>query len=129
MAYAFTATNTSRTIDNHRHISYVVTQTDVATTSEWYVDVPSDRPVRLTTFECEITDADDATTVQPELGLAAGWTVDGIAHLVQQEAAAARVRNDSDIRFMARNGKLYGRSQADDHANTIVTRFTIVEGN
>lgn len=129
MAYAFVVTSIARTIDNHRHIAYTIVETDVDPTDEWNIDVPSDRPARMTTYEGELTDADAATTLQPELGLVASWTTDGIGHLLQEETAIARVRNDVDVRFMSRNGKLYGRSTPDAHADEITTRVTIVEGN
>lgn len=129
MAYAVAYTVTTTTIDRITHRHYVVTETDVGTSSEWSVNVPSDRPLRLTDFCVEITDADAASTVQPELGLVSGWTTDAIGHLVQESAAAARILNDEDVRFRARDGSLYGRSAADAHADEIVTRFTIVEGH
>ncbi|MEE8384830.1 MAG: hypothetical protein V3S01_02805, partial [Dehalococcoidia bacterium] len=75
-----------------------------------------------------------AATIQTALGAApgAGWAVDAEAHIDQAATPAANIRIGSSKRFRARDGNLYGRSQADvdlDGAQSIVTRITFAWGH
>lgn len=127
MAYAFTVSDpVIENVAGRKHVVYEITETDVGTTDEWHVAIPKFATVVL--FEGELTDAGSATQIDPELGLAAGWTADTLDEVWPGGTAATYIREQLDKRVYSESAVLYGRSTPDNTANEIVTRIVVVEG-
>jgi len=129
MAYAFDVSDPLiRRVAGRKHITYTITETEVGTADEWSIDIPAFCTVAL--YEAELTDAGSATQIDPELGLAAGWTADTLDEVWPGSTAAAYVREQLDKRIAPGTSSptLYGRSTPDATADEIVTRITLIEG-
>lgn len=120
-----------RQVDGRRHVTWTVTETDVSPGDEWTIPgVPNF--VTMTLFECELTVAGSASTVDPEVGLDDAWAVDTLDEVVVNDTAAVHVRNQTAVPIYVENGKLVGRSQpnvATGATGTVVTRVTVVLGH
>lgn len=113
--------------DGQRCTYWTITETEVGTSSEFYIDVPEVFTVTL--FEQELTDAGSATQVDPDLGLASGWTAGTLDEVVQNTTPGTRIRTVTDVRVLATGKKLYVRSTPDATADEIVTRIVLRAGH
>jgi hypothetical protein len=119
-----------RTIDGRKHVTVTITEEEVGTTDEWEIGVPEF--FTLTLFEAELETAGDASTIDPDLGLAASFVADTLDEVVQNTTAGVHVRNQSSVRVTATGRVLRGRSTPDvatGATGVIVTRVTYVEGH
>jgi hypothetical protein len=113
--------------DDVRMIYWTITETEVGVASEFYVDVPE--VCTMTLFEQELTDAGSATQVDPDLGLASGWTAGTLDEVAQNTTPGTRIRTATDVRILATGKKLYVRSTPDATADEIVTRIVLRAGH
>lgn len=119
--------------------TYTIRETDVDTAgSEW--EIPGNRmpptPCVLTLYEAEITDAgaSGATTLQPAVGIGAGFPTSGLRHIASTAVAAATIRTETDkkIPALARtpSNLFRGRSTPDaDDVPEITSRVTFRLGD
>lgn len=128
MAYAFSVSGPETVVyGTKRALYYVITETEVGTTSEWNISIPT--LCTITLFEAELTTAGSAAQIDPDLGLASAWTADTLDEVAENATAGTYVKNDTDIRVTAPGNTLYGRSTPDDTADEIVTRITLIVGH
>ena len=127
MAYSFDPVAVdSRIIGGRRHVAFLITETEVATDSEWSLEL-GDPYWTMTLFEAELTDVGAATQIDPDLGLAEGFSTGGLEEVATNTEPGTYVRNQEDVRFTG--GTLYGRSNPDGTADEIKTRITLVQGH
>lgn len=112
-------------IAGRRHVLVEIVETDADPADEWSVEVPPFLELRL--VQVALTTPGAAATVQPELGLALGWS-GGLDGLVASASPAAAVRVQDAVVVAAPDGRLYGRSRPDAVAGEIRTRLAWVEG-
>ncbi len=131
MAYAFTVSAPALEYRNERrYATFTVIETDVSAGDEWQIDIPSASVVSL--YEADITDAggSGALTLDPDLGVAAGFTAGAIDSLPGNAVAAAHIFNQDDIRIRAGVPTLYGHSNPDaPNVNEITTKVTLRWGH
>ena len=136
MAYAYTVNYRNEHLTNNKkHITYSITETDVGVADEALIDRsaaggahPLPAEFFFAYYQSDLTTAGVATTVQPEVGKAAGWTTDDADHLASTAVAAANVKNRQNVRCDVPGQQLWIRSTPDANATRIDTLFTIVEG-
>lgn len=114
-------------VAGRRHVSVDITETSTGPSDEWELDIHEFATVTL--VHCVLETAGSASTVDPEIGTATGWSVSSLDHVNGAASAAAAVRIQSRSTVVARGGKLYGRSKPDNTAGTIKTRVAWVEGH
>ena len=125
--YAFTVeTIDSRIVAGRRHVAYLITETAVEEGSEWSLSL-GDPYWTMTLFEAELTDVGAATQIDPDLGLAEGFSVGGLNEVATNTEPGAYVRSQDDVRLTG--GTLYGHSNPDGTADEIKTRITLVQGH
>lgn len=119
------------TIDGLAHLTYEIEETGAAAGDEVAIELPAAGFYTLKLFHAVLT-AGTATTIQPELGIASGWTADDINHVVTAAAADAAQRIQDEVRIAIPTAEppvLYFRNQPDSGAdNAISTRITVVVG-
>lgn len=115
MAYAFTVHGPEPL--SHGIVRYRVVETEVATTSEWRINLASFFKgvchIQLLEADVIAAGAGPIATIQPELGTVATWTSGERGHVTQVDTAAANVRVGEYKNVSLRDGYLYGRSTPD----------------
>jgi hypothetical protein len=118
-------------IDGVTYITYEVTETSAAAADEWSIPLPPGGQYTLHLYQAELQSG-TGTTIQPEIGIAAAWTVDDLDHVVQASAADASQRISDSVPISIPGDDpptLYVRSTVDAAAdNTIATRITLILG-
>lgn len=117
-----------RSIGGVRHVSVDITELDVGSDDEWAVAVPPFFQLTLVHVALDGDAGGAATTVNPALGLEAGWA-DGLSALIQNSAPAAVVRNQDRVTVVAPGGILRGRSRPNADAGRVRTRLAWTEGH
>jgi len=125
MAYAFAVTTVIRHVDGVKFVTHTIVESDVDSSDEFTVDIPT--PCTVWLYEAAITDAgaSGATTLDPELGTAMAGT-----DVWVNSTAAGPVREQPDKRVRAMDaGALFGRSKPNQNAvPEITTRITLKHG-
>ncbi len=110
-----------------KEVSVTFVEKDVGPGSTWVLSgLP--KLITLTRYSATRTDPDLATTLQPALGRSLTWVIDDSDHLTQIATPQPRINDFNPVRLALPDGKLYGRSTPDAHADEIVTELCYVEG-
>ena len=70
-----------------------------------------------------------ASTVNPELGRAAGWTDNKADQVIVAPGAATFVDNNNRIPYFSTDGKLYLRSQPNTGTNNVIHTVLLIVGS
>lgn len=128
MAFAYTVDDpVVELLHGKKHVVYAFVATEVGTTDEIELDVPTFFTVTL--FECELTDAGSATQIDPDLLLTSGGTLDTLDEVAENASAGTYVRSQDNVRVTAVDGKLYIVPAPDAEAAEISGRITFIEGH
>ncbi len=118
------------TIEGVSYLVYEVEELNAATGDEVAIALPPGGIYTMKLFHSVLT-AGTATTIQPELGIKAGWAADDIDHVVTASAADAAQRIQDEVRIVTTEDPpiLLYRSQPNAGAdNSISTRVTVAVG-
>ena len=104
---------------------YTIRETDVDAADEWSIEhVPKTGTITL--YESQLVTGGAASTIDPEIGIAGGFSLDTLQALPPNATASVNIRNGDDSRYASPKGILVGRSTPDvDPATEIHTRITI----
>lgn len=122
---------------NGKLATFTIIETDVAAGDEWGsggVNGTLNGPEGCSLWfnECELTDADLATSVQNELRTAAAAGADALDLVHAEPAAANPIQSKPDARVrVGEDGHSYfGKSNVNLHANEVTTHLTfLVQGS
>lgn len=127
MPYAFAVTVLhTKLLNGRRHVCFQIEEENVGPTDEWSVEL-GDPFWTLTLFEAQLVTAGSASTLDPELGLSAGFVIDTLDEVADTVTPSANVRVQDDVRFVGT--RLYGRSKPDNTATMIRSRVTLIAGH
>ena len=129
MAYSATVTEAKAGARvGRRYWVYTIAETEAATGSEFSVG-PLPQIVTIRSYEATLT-AGTGTTLNPQIGNAAGFTVSTQAHIATNTTTAAHINDQAETRAYLPTGLLYCRSNCDDLTadHTIGTAIMVVEG-
>lgn len=127
MAYAVTIDSVeTESINGNIYTIYEVTESDVGAADEFTLGIPEFCTLEL--YEGELTVAGAATTIDTDMGLVAAFLNDTLDAVVQNETAAAYLRNQTDVKIAASAKQLIVRSTPDGQATEIKHRITIRNG-
>lgn len=112
------------------YVTVTVTETAIVAGAEWGpIEVPTIGTLTLVTATL-VDGGNSSTRIAPELGTAANWPTTGPDHIAAVATPAALCRMQDNLRFVALNGQLFGRSKPNGAiAGEIVTRLTWMEGH
>ena len=130
MAYAQTTPALTRTHHGGRKtLKVTFAETGATSTDEWSVQMPS--PAwRLVSYKATKTSG-TATTINPKLGKASGWTASTQDDMGLNSSTAAHINDQTELLLMLEDTSiLYGVSQTDGGStdNAISTELVFVQG-